>query len=295
MPKVSQNNELLHQKKIEWEFLHYAREHHYTLVDFEIVERSAWRDLSPDQLHALTANYTWTSGEDLYTLRSDWTHTLVQYRMRYALEAERLAYSGPVFNLQAAKNQFGLEIFSGDVEKQHQLLRDATEFIKTKTDTPLSIAVLSHNQLLKHIIGEEQLNDPNIRRLIESRNRDALADKMGPDHVLVDIMAEAPHDQMQAIKEKMPEVSDYVSELEDWVRELKVLGIAHVYADALAIPTQSYYRGIFLRAYYRNELQPILAGGQYTAREKAFGVAIDADLLLSQILQSENNAAGGIL
>lgn len=292
VPKVSRNNELLHQKKLEWEFLHHAMEHGYTLVDFEIVERTRWRNLSPDQLHALTGDYTWTSGDDLFSLRSDWTHTLVQYRSKYELEAEQLAYSGPVFAQRIPRYQFGLEIFSGDVGRQQQLLRDAAAFVTAKAGEPISIAVLSHNKLLKHIVGEEELEVPVIRRLIGSRNRDGLAARLGQDHPLIAIMAEAPHDQIRVIKEKMPEVRAYVSELEDWVTQLKDLDIPHVYADVLALPAQSYYRGIFLKTYYADELQPILSGGQYTASDKAFGVAIDADVL--QSLNRERQAEGGL-
>lgn len=291
VPKVSRNNELLHQKKLEWEFLHHAMEHGYTLVDFEIVERAPWRNLSPDQLHALTADYTWTSGDDLFSLRSDWTHTLVQYRSKYELEAEQLAYSGPVFAQRIPKYQFGLEIFSGEVGRQQQLLRDAAAFVSAKAGAPINIAVLSHNKLLKHMVGEDELDMPAIRRLIGSRNRDGLAARLGKDHPLIAIMAEAPHDQIKVIKERMPEVGDYVTELEAWITELKGLGIPHVYADVLALPAQSYYRGIFLKTYYSEELQPILSGGQYTASDKAFGVAIDADAL--QALSRDRLAEGG--
>lgn len=276
MPKVSRNFELIQHKMLELDFLQYAMSLGYSLIDFELIEHYEWNDLSPDQLRSLAYSYNWINGANVNSLRSDWTNTIVQYQQKYKLKAEKIAYCGPVFTRDGSRDQLGMEIFSGDIAAQQLLLTQGIQFIEKKMDSPITIAVLSHNKLLKKILTERQLADPVLRGFLEERNPDGLAGILGKGHALIEMMGYPLHQQISYLDEHFPELHRHIDELNSWYQVLQNCGIPHVYADVLALPNQSYYRGVFFRGYHEALKTPIIAGGQYTGPGKAFGVGINS-------------------
>ena len=281
MLSVSRNQALINEKKVELAFLEYAVDKGYSLVDFDLIEHLSWKDLGPDDLQALGSAYHWTAADEVYVLRSDWTQTLVRYRRKYQMAVDRIAYSGPVYAARAPQQQFGLESFSAEVPTQQALLGDALQFCRDHGVKQIETAVVSHNKLLRHLASEDDLANPQIRHLIDERNRDGIADRLGREATLTRIMQEAPRDQLAWLDAELPELGHYIAELESWMTILSELGVRDVFADVLALPTQSYYRGVSLRCHAAKQdaLDPLLSGGQYTMNGKAFGVAIAADHL----------------
>ncbi len=290
MPKVSRNNELIEQKTLELEFLKYAMSLGYTLMDFELIEHYAWNELNQDQLYSLARNYNWTNGSEISSLRWDWTNTIVQYQKKYHLKAERIAYSGPVFSRDGNREQLGMEIFSADIAAQQELLTQAIDFIRREMEEPISIAVLSHNRLLKKILKEDQLADPALKVHIEARNAKGLAEVLGEDHPLIQLMDLPPVEQIGYLDRHYPELHRHIDELNTWFQTFTSCQVPHVYIDVLALPSQSYYRGIFFKAYHAGQKTPIMGGGQYTAHKKAFGVGINAGNI---ILKTKDRPMGG--
>lgn len=290
MPKVSSNNELIQQKTLELEFLTYAMSLGYTLMDFELIEHYAWNELNQDQLYSLARNYNWTNGNEISSLRWDWTNTIVQYQKKYQLKAERIAYSGPVFSRDGNREQLGMEIFSADIGAQQELLTQAIAFIRRQMDAPISIAVLSHNRLLKKILKENQLADPALKVHIEARNAKGLAEVLGESHPLIQLMDLPPVEQIGYLDRHYPELHRHIDELNTWFQTFAGCEVPNVYIDVLALPSQSYYRGIFFKAYHEGQKTPIMGGGQYTANKKAFGVGINTGNI---ILKTKDKPSGG--
>ncbi|MFZ2673593.1 MAG: ATP phosphoribosyltransferase regulatory subunit, partial [Trichococcus flocculiformis] len=107
------------------------------------------------------------------------------------------------------------------------------------------------------------------------RNQDALKHRLGADHPLIGLMDQAPTEQAGYLKEHYPELTGHLNELAEWEATLKSKNVDYVYADMLALPNQSYYKGIFIQLYGENQTEPVASGGQYTSSSKAFGMAIN--------------------
>ncbi len=292
MPKVSRNYELIQHKTLELDFLNYAMSLGYSLIDFELIEHYAWNELTPDQLKNLAMNYNWINGQEVNTLRSDWTSTIVAYQQKYKLKSEKIAYCGPVFSKEGAKDQLGMEIFTGDIAAQQKLLTQTIGFIEEKMESPVSIVVVSHNKLLKKILTERQLADPRLRGFIEARDSGGLSAILGAAHPLIRMMDYPLHEQVGYLGEHYPELSKHIEELNSWIGLLKGLNIPYVYADILALPSQSYYRGIFFKGYHEELKSPIIGGGQYTAAGKAFGVGINTREIILKRIDGREGGSG---
>ncbi|WP_245825720.1 ATP phosphoribosyltransferase regulatory subunit [Trichococcus palustris] len=269
------NESLLANKQREMEFLHHFHQLGYDLIDLGIVETFEWTKLSRDDLHLMVNRHKWQSGDDIYALRSDWTNAIVRYRKQYHLRADKIAYSGPVYSLQSEKHQLGVETFTDSIPKQIEVLGDMIAFMENKLDLSLSVAVVSHNKLLKKILSPKELEDESVRKFITERNPDALKYRLGDDHPIIALMEQAPAKQAGYIKENYPELTAHLNELAEWEEALKRKQVDYVYADMLALPNQSYYKGIFIQLYGQNKTEPVASGGQYTSSSKAFGMAIN--------------------
>ena len=120
-----QNNQyILDKKHQEWEFLHHFHHLGYDLLDLSILEEFRWDSLSPDDLKSMTNRYTWQANDSLLSIRSDWTDAIVRYRKKYKLKTDKIAYSGPVYSYNKERMQFGMEIFSEDIDTQQSSMKD---------------------------------------------------------------------------------------------------------------------------------------------------------------------------
>jgi len=269
------NEALLAKKQREMEFLHHFHQLGYDLIDLRIVEKFEWTKLSHDDLHLMVNRHKWQKDDTIYALRSDWTNAIVRYRKQYHLRADKIAYSGPVYSLQGEKHQLGVETFTDSIPKQIEVLGDMIAFMENNLDLSLSVAVVSHNKLLKKIVSPKELEDESIRKFISERNQDALKYRLGEDHPLIGLMDQAPAKQSTYLKEHYPELTAHLNELAEWETALKRKNVDYVYSDMLALPSQSYYKGIFIQLYGQNHTEPVASGGQYTSSSKAFGMAIN--------------------
>jgi hypothetical protein len=116
-------------------------------------------------------------------------------------------------------------------------------FMEKELELSLSVAVVSHNKLLKKILSPRELEDASVRKFICERNQDALKHRLGADHPLIGLMDQAPTEQAGYLKEHYPELTGHLNELAEWEATLKSKNVDYVYADMLALPNQSYYKG----------------------------------------------------
>lgn len=116
-----------------------------------------WTQLSHDDLHLMLNRHKWQSGDKLFALRSDWTNAIVRYRKQYHLRADKIAYSGPVYSLLKERHQLGVETFTDSIPKQIEVLGDMITFMEKELELSLSVAVVSHNKLLKKILSPRKL------------------------------------------------------------------------------------------------------------------------------------------
>jgi len=275
MHSNSHNQSILHQKQQELEFLHHFHGLDFELIDLSVIEQFDWTKLSQDDLGLMNERHKWQHEGSLFALRSDWTNAIVRYRKKYQLNAEKIAYTGPVYTLNTEKHQYGLEIFTDNVDKQAEVLTQMVRFIKQSLSIPLSVAVISHNTLLKNLLSEEELADELTRKFIKERNRDALIVKLGNDHPIVELMAHPAAEQAAYVKEHMPHLKRHIEEMSHWESILIKENVSYVYGDMLALPSQSYYKGISIQLYSEDQVEPIASGGQYSNPSNAFGIGLN--------------------
>lgn len=274
MNQIRMNQDLMKIKQKEIGFLQHFYQRGYELIDLGIVESFQWTELSQDDLHLMQYRYKWERNGTLFALRSDWTNAIVRYRKKYHLHADKIAYVGSVYTVDNERKQLGVEVFSADVKEQFEVLKDMIYFLQQELGITLSVGVISHNMLLKKLLNKDEHADELVQQYIRDRNYDALGSRLGKDHLLVRLMKEAPADQGDYLKKHFPELTDHLKEIEQWQDQLDSLGVEFVYSDLLAVPMQSYYKGIFIQVYEKNTVNPIVSGGQYTSSSKAFGMAI---------------------
>lgn len=269
------NRDMIEYRKQEVKFLEHFAQADYNLIDLPLIEQFDWTHLSVDDLQMMPARYKWQQGNEIHSLRSDWTHALVKYRHQYHLPFNKLAYAGPVYLNDKERYQFGVENYTDSVNEQIATLKEMVNFIQQEFSIKLCVGVVGHNTLLQKLITKEALDDKITVRFIKERNRQALASKLGEDNPIVKIMGEAAIDQVQYVKDNFPHLKQQVDEIDRWREVLQSLDIKHVHADMLALPMQSYYQGVFFQLYSEDTVSPIVLGGQYFGPTKAFGVAIN--------------------
>lgn len=275
MNSISLNKSILHQKRQELDFLHHFHGLGYDLIDLSAIEQFDWTKLSDDDLGLMNNRHKWQHEGSLYALRSDWTNAIVRYRQKYQLHSETIAYSGPVYTQTSEKHQYGLETFTGDIQKQMAVLKQMVAYIKESLALPLSVAVISHNTLLKNLLSEEDLSNELTRKYIKERNRDALKVKLGAEHPIIALMAQPAAKQSSYVKEHMPHLKRHIEEMTQWEAILNEEQVTYVYGDMLALPSQSYYKGISIQLYAEDTVEPIASGGQYSSPSKAFGIGLN--------------------
>lgn len=271
------NRSIIARRKREVQFLEHFANTGYDLIDLPIIEQFDWSTLSEDDLRMMPNRYKWQQGDEVHSLRSDWTHALVRYRHKYHLPFTKLAYAGPVYTRKAEHYQFGVETYTEDVAAQILVLRDMINFVQNDFGIKLHVGVVGHNTLLKQLVPEAELNDKVTQKFIKERNRDALAVKLGEDNPIVEFMKQPAIAQVQYVKDNFPNLKKQIAEIDDWRTELQALNIESVHADMLALPTQSYYKGVFIQLYTENSIAPMVLGGQYSRPTKAFGMALNVD------------------
>uniref|UniRef100_UPI00352A7DB1 ATP phosphoribosyltransferase regulatory subunit n=1 Tax=Aerococcus urinaeequi TaxID=51665 RepID=UPI00352A7DB1 len=269
------NQAIIEQKKQELDFLHHFSMKDYDLIDLPMIETFKWTNLSKDDLNLMENRHKWQHEGEILALRSDWTHAIVRYREKYHLHSEKIAYAGQVYTLNGEKHQLGLEIFTDDTEKQLHVLKEMIHYIQNELQVNLSVAVISHNSLLSQLLTEEEWHDPYTRKFINERNRDALRAKLGADHPIVEFMGQQATKQTAYVKQHFPHLKSYIEEMEKWEAALNQEQITYVYGDMLKLPSQSYYKGIFVQLYTENAIEPIASGGQYSSPTDAFGMGLN--------------------
>ncbi|MBW8384204.1 MAG: ATP phosphoribosyltransferase regulatory subunit [Youngiibacter sp.] len=275
MNRITMNDTIIKTKKQEMDFLRFFNKLGYDLVDLNVVETFNWGSITLDDQKMMDKRHSWTDGGVLHALRSDWTNSIVRYRKQYELEAEKIAYAGMVYKKSGTIHQMGVETFTSDIAAQQEVLSDVLAFMTEHLKKNISIAVISHNKLLKKLLTKDQMEDPMIHRLVSERNKDALSHALSKDHPVIGLMQVRPEDQLEYIAGRFPELAQEIEDLKVWEDKLRKLSIENVYIDTLVMPRQSYYRGIFIQLYQKNETEPQASGGQYTSSSKAFGMGIN--------------------
>ncbi|WP_040227283.1 ATP phosphoribosyltransferase regulatory subunit [Bhargavaea cecembensis] len=267
------NPALIRQKQLEVEFLSFFHGHGFDIIDLPVVETFDWAGMTDDDLRLMPQRETWIQDGSVHALRHDWTNSIVRYLTKYKIDAERAAYSGPVFHSGSETRQLGMEVFSDRTARQQEALELLIGFMDDRLGDRAQTAVISHYALLPIILGGDRLAEPAIRRALSQRSSSALQQLLG-DHPLPELLGDRPEAQVHKLRSAFPEIGPILEELTGWEETLRQAGIEAVYPDITALPSQSYYDGVFIRLYGPGRTAPIASGGQYTARKKAFGMGI---------------------
>ncbi|WP_161879497.1 ATP phosphoribosyltransferase regulatory subunit [Alkalibacterium sp. MB6] len=261
------------------------------MLDMSTLEQFEWDSLSADDLNMMKHSHTWQADHSLYSLRSDWTDAIVRYRKKYRLTSKKIAYSGPVYIEKQEKVQPGMEIFLETIQDQMNTMNDLLSYSTIHLNLTLSVAVISHYSLFKKMMSSSELKDTELLAYLSERNLDRLRDRLGSNHPVVRLMSQPVPEQLTYAKKHFPDLNKPIEEIQRWEDELTRHHIPVLYSDLFSLPTQSYYKGIFLQVYTHQSVEPVITGGQYSSPTKAFGMSVNLSALPLQSLTTKEHDA----
>ncbi|MGO3725859.1 MAG: ATP phosphoribosyltransferase regulatory subunit, partial [Staphylococcus carnosus] len=71
MDYIEYQDKVLERKNLEFKFLNYFKNHHYTVIDLHFIERLNWQQLTQDDLESMSTRSIWKNGQNFFALRND--------------------------------------------------------------------------------------------------------------------------------------------------------------------------------------------------------------------------------
>ncbi|CAL27549.1 ATP phosphoribosyltransferase regulatory subunit [Staphylococcus carnosus] len=276
MDYIEYQDKVLERKNLEFKFLNYFKNHHYTVIDLHFIERLNWQQLTQDDLESMSTRSIWKNGQNFFALRNDWTDQLQHYARTFDLNFKRAVYAGPIANNEHISTNLGIEVFNPSYEDMLTSFQYMLKFIKEEMQQPVDFAVIGHYQLLNLLLSESE-QTPEILQLINERNISELSKKLSEIHPLVNLLKQPTHLQLDYIPSLIPNDHPTYLSLLRWSEELKRVGIESIHLDITTMPPKSYYIGSFMQIFKNDQSEPIMSGGHYDGEIEGFGFGIKLD------------------
>ncbi|MBI5974423.1 ATP phosphoribosyltransferase regulatory subunit [Staphylococcus canis] len=261
----------LELKSLEVQFLKYFSNQGYTLIDTSFIETLQWSQLSTDDLKQMDERSIWQNHDQLYALRNDFTDQLVRYYQNYPLQAQSIAYSGPIVRHQNVRTQLGIECYDPTIQDIHQAFEHFNHYIQSEMNTAIQYVVIGHYQLIDLLLKPEFQTEA-ILTAITQRNISELKKQLGIEHPIVQLLLTPTHKQLDALNELYTVDHSLVSSLNRWASFFKSLGLTDIHLDITPMAPRSYYKGTFVKAYLEDER--VVSGGYYDNGLEGFGLGL---------------------
>ncbi|VDG76699.1 ATP phosphoribosyltransferase regulatory subunit [Actinobaculum suis] len=251
----------------------------YELMNLNLVEPYHEED---KLYHPSTVVYA-QSGR-LYSLRSDWTWSLIKYRQRYRMRSSRVGYVGPVVRGTGSYNQAGVELYAPAPEDIYPCLRWHVDFLKEWTGQNLDLVVVNDESLLNLYLESSGLGKETAA-LVYEKNLSRLAASLGWDHPLTRVLKGKVSEQFAQIRADFPE-SPALAWLEK-LRDALRVDTERVVLDLSFRPPQKYYNGFFFQV-IGPQAEVLMSGGSY---RDGFGIGISLGALAKAAVLPANSPA----
>ncbi|HCG74385.1 MULTISPECIES: ATP phosphoribosyltransferase regulatory subunit [Staphylococcus] len=260
-------------KEKELAFLKYFKQQGYQLVDFNLIEKLNWGNLTHEDLQQMEERHFWQHHKHLYALRNDFTDQLFRYYSAYPSNHQQVAYAGDIIRNNKVIKQIGIENYHPSREVIKNSFIHFHKFIKSGLHDRIQFVILGHYQLIDALL-DQQFQTPDVVEMIEERNISGLVNKLGVHHPLIRILKENTLNQLQLLPNYLSANHPALQTLQLWEGWLKSWGLKDIHLDITAQPPRSYYKGVFIKCHLEHSHESVLTGGYYHGELEGFGLGL---------------------
>src|SRR5690625_2665687 len=158
--------------------------------------------------------------EQLMSIRSDWTRSLLNYNENFHLSHRMFGYFGPVVRGYETFYQAGVELYGPEEAEILKSIDMHLSFFKNKTPDNFRAVVVNNDKLLDLYVEKYSL-DISIKDLIYEKNISEIRKNLGEDHPLTILMTAKVSDQIDIINNEFQnsEELDFINHLRHHLAE----------------------------------------------------------------------------
>jgi len=259
-----ENTLIINRLKLAQDYTELLDREDYQLVDMNMVEPFYIED---KEHHPSTIIFE--RNEQLMSIRSDWTRSLLNYNENYPLNQSHFGYFGPVVRGYETFYQAGVELYGPGEEDILKSIDMHLSFFDSKTTDSYRAIVVNNDELLDLYIEKYSL-DSGIKDLIYEKNISEIRKVLGEEHPLTVLMTAKVSDQIDIINDEFrdSEVLGFINHLRSYLEDYNMKFIL----DLSFRSPQSYYNGFYFQVFLNHDY-PLLSGGEYNSN--AFGIAVN--------------------
>lgn len=258
------NELIMNRLKLAQDYTQLLDREGYQLIDMNMVEPFQIED----KRHH-TSTIIFEKNEQLFSIRSDWTRSLLNYNENYYLSHRFFGYFGPVVRNYKTFYQAGVELYGPTEAEVLKSIDMHLSFIEEQNGREFRSIVVNDDKLLDLYI-EKYVLEGDIRKLVYEKNLSELKKNLGDDHPLYILMAAKVSDQIHLVNEEFGD-TDIMKFLNHLNEHLKKYNMKFILDLSFRSP-QSYYNGFYFQVFLNHDY-PLLSGGEYNS--SAFGIAVN--------------------
>lgn len=246
------------------DYLNKLEEAGYEIIDLNMIELFQIEDKKYQP-----SNIVIERNQKIYTIRSDWTRSLLKYQDMYHLNNKKFGYFGPVLRDFETIYQAGTELYEVSKQEIKKSILLHLEFIQNRSKNNIRTIIVNDEKLIDLYIDKYEL-DPSTKQILFDKNISALKEKLGSDHSLYQLMITPVSEQFNLVKEEFEEeeILRFIMELKEASNQFG----ADFILDLSFRSPQNYYNGFYFQAFL-NKNAPVLSGGEYNY--DSFGIAVN--------------------
>lgn len=259
-----QGNLLLKRTQFVSRYLEWLTEKDVELLDLNMIEAFYLED---KKYHP--SNLVFERNNEMHAIRSDWTRSILNYKKLFNLSGNKYGYFGPVLREYQTIYQVGLEMFDVSGSEIQAAILMHIEYIEKESDVSPRVMIVNNEELIDLYLEKYELGE-HFKEIIFAKDFSGLADNLGKDHPLYQLMAAPVSQQYDLILKEFPtdKRMKFIQQLKEAVKPYKLKFIL----DLSFQPPQRYYDGFYCQVFLDKNV-PALSGGQY--EKNAFGLAIN--------------------
>jgi len=238
----------------------------YKIIDLNMIELFELEDKKYQP-----SNIVIERNQKIYSLRSDWTRSLLKYQNEYHLKDRTFGYFGPVLRDFETSYQAGAELYEASEGQIKDSILLHLDFIQNQDKGDIRTIIVNDEKLIDLYINKYDLT-PSIKQVVFDKDISALEELLGTGHPLYQLMVTPVSKQLNLVKEEFAgedhKSLEFLIDLKEKVSQFN----ADFILDLSFRSPQSYYNGFFIQAFLK-ENAPILTGGEYN--HNSFGLAIN--------------------
>lgn len=263
------NQELLNRISLGYQYTKLMADQGYRLIDLNMIEpfRIEDKKFQPSSI-------VFERDERMYSIRSDWTRSLLNFNEAYFLADRLFCYYGPVIRNYRSFYQAGVELYRPSTDEIVNSIKLHLDFIQEQAEQKNLVlrSLVTNNDYLIDLYIEKYDLDNEIRYLIYDKNLSEIKEKLGITHPLYIILSTRVSQQFNLIQQEFSD--DTRMKLINQIKNIAEQHQVKFMLDLSFRSPQSYYNGLYFQVFLNYDI-PLLSGGEYN--EGAFGIAINLE------------------